>query len=481
MNKKSIVNTYFYILLLSIFQATRFFGEGFEKPIFIISNILFTIFVITKIYSLRNEKRWLLNPLFLASLRMFLLAYGATIFYIYFEGKSLHDYFKVYNPYEYLNNGIIYASIGFLSMWYSYQGRTTKKIAHSLFNLLTRKKIIRKELEPRWIIVYAIFFASIIFKLILISLGVYGVIGTILANDIQLPYLQYVLTLSSAGSGALLFLNLYYFKTNKKKILFISFFIIDLFFSIITGFKGAIMMSILVIGISYYLINLKIKKSHLFIAVLSIGFAYSIISPYREYINIESSFDRYSIKGISGAFIKSINNTNRNEKGTDKLELIKRFNFSTEFTKFQEYKTKHGLKKDDPDFISISLSTPIQIVTPRFLWKDKPRSDLGVWWVTQKILGMSNVNSSSAFGPLGFLYLTGGAFAIMVGFFIIGLFLQILSLFLSSEYWGAIIIALVLMFNTTGLEAGFNFYIIGFIHTLILAIIFQYIILKKTY
>ena len=306
MVNNTIKNTFIYVLLLSIFQAMRFYDEELDKPVFIITNIIFTIYVITQIYSLRNEKRWLLNPLFLASLRMFLLAYGATIFYFYLEDRPLDQYIKVNNLYSYLNNAMIYASIGFITMWHSYNSEMIKRYANSFINLITRQTILlRSDLEPRWIIVYAIFFLSITFKLILISLGIYGVIGTILAENTEAFYMNYVVAISSAGSGVLLFLNLYFFKTGKKKTQFIVFFLIDFFFSIITGYKGAIIMSVLVVAVAYYLVHEKIKYSFVLIVICTISFAYAIISPYRYYIQTETNFEKNSITSIVNAFINS--------------------------------------------------------------------------------------------------------------------------------------------------------------------------------
>ena len=125
----------------------------------------------------------------------------------------------------------------------------------------------------------------------------------------------------------------------------------------------------------------------------------------------------------------------------------------------------------------LTLTTPLQIVIPRFLWEDKPKSELGRIFVTQVVFGY-DYNSSMAFGPIGFLYFAGGILAIFIGFLIIGLVLQIVNSFLVSGYWGGTIIALVLT-TTTALEAQFNFYIIEFTQGLILAIAFQFILLKN--
>lgn len=477
--RDSILITFVYISFLIVTQVLRIIYSELSESMFITNNIVFTFFVGINIYSLKGKKRWLLNPLFLASLKMFLLAYGLTIFYIYAEGKPITEYLEVKNPFDYLNNGMIFASIGFISMWYSYHSNFVKRIAFAIFNLITlQKKLLHADFTPNWFLVIAFFIISIVFKLILISFGVYGVIGTISPSEFEIPYLQYIITLSSISSIAVLFVSIYFFKTNKNKLLFLTIFLIDLFFSIISGFKGAIVMSFVVLGISYYVAHGKIKYLYLLIAISSIGFAYAIIEPYRQYIQKNINTDKNSLSGITESFIKSYRGVDVKKQESDNYEIFRRLNFLPELVKFQNYKNEHGLTEDDPDFIYITLTTPLQIFTPRFLWKDKPKSDLGVWWVTQRVFGMNEVNSSSAFGPIGFLYLTGGTFAIIIGFIIIGFILQLTYLFLNSRYWGGIFIALALLSRAIELEAGFNFYIIGFVHILIFSIIFQYFVLK---
>lgn len=481
MMKNSIVDTLYYSLLITILQTIRLFNVELEKPIFIISNIVFTVFVILKILLLRNEKYALLNPLLLASIKMFLLSYGATIFYIFIGNKPLNSYIEVHNPYGYLNNGMIYASIGFITMWFSYHGSTARKIATSIVNYLTLcRNIIRRELQPRWFIIYSTFIISIVFKLLIVSLGVYGVLGTIFMKSTTPPFLNYIVTLSSASSGILLILYLNYFETGNNKWIFFSFFILDLFFSIITGFKGTILMSILMVPIAYYLVNQRLRSLYIIVAFLSLLYSYKIVEPYRNLLRSKSKFELNSINNITKGIIDSYRSENFVEKNPDKLKIIKRFNFLPELTKFQEYKIEHGLKHYDPDFLYLTLTAPVQAFIPRFLWENKPKSDLGLRWVTQKVF-RRNYNSSTAFGPLGFLYLTGGAVAIIIGFFIVGVFLRLINQFLISGYWGGIFVALALTFNAVALEAQFNFYVISFIQTLILVLLFQFFLFKKSF
>jgi hypothetical protein len=412
---------------------------------------------------------------------MFLLGYGATIFYVYTDGNSIAQSIEVFEPFSYMNNAMIFASIGFISMWCSYHSQSVVNLARSFIDLITLNgRILKYELYPSWTIIYLIFFSSLVFKLILISLGVYGVISTLQADEIEFPFLNIINLLSSAGSGALFFLYLYSIKTGKKIGLSVFFFVIDFFFSILTGYKGAIVISVLVISIAYYLLNGRIKYVYLFLTILTLQFAYFVVSPYRIYIQRNSNFNGTSLFGIVDSFIKSNQMVYVNdEKQSDNLAILKRFNFIPEIVKFQEYMAIKGLRTDDPDFLNMTLIAPIQVFIPRIFWAEKPRADLGRVWVNQKVFGR-DFNSSAAFGPVGFLYLTGGLLAIVIGFILVGFFLQIVNLLLISDFWGGKLMGLALLFNSINLEAQFNYYIISFLQTMLLAVLFQYFLFKSS-
>ena len=87
-------------------------------------------------------------------------------------------------------------------------------------------------------------------------------------------------------------------------------------------------------------------------------------------------------------------------------------------------------------------------------------------------------NSSSAFGPVGFLYLTFGTLAIIIGFIIISFMLKVCESLILSSKDGAILTGIVLLSSIYTNEAGFNTYVIGGIRFLIVGIVFQAIILR---
>ena len=86
-----------------------------------------------------------------------------------------------------------------------------------------------------------------------------------------------------------------------------------------------------------------------------------------------------------------------------------------------EYKDTVGLVLGDPTFLQDWLLTPFTIFLPRFLFPFKAMSTYGLW-VTHNVMGLPETVISASYVTVeGFFYLAGGAFMVLVGFFIVGI------------------------------------------------------------
>ena len=472
--------TLIYIAIFSLIQSLRISSDDSGELIFIISNILFSGFVITKLFLIRKEQGYIISPIFLASAKMFLLGYGCTIFYIYLIDVPINYLVKANKPFTLLNNGMIYASLGFITLWHSYHSSIIKRSATHTFNFLTqKKKLLRESLNPKLGIVYLLIFIAIVIKLLFMSLGIYGVLSSDSGTNSITAYMQFYVYLDILGqlSATIMYIN--YFKTKKNKYITLLILLFQLFFAILSGFKGAIVSIFITLLLSVYLVRNRIKKSYIILTVLSVIFAYNVIEPYRYYIQVNPQFDSKSLSGILEGVTES-SKYYRKSLGTFAISAVmRRASYLSELASFQDYKINNGLQENDPDFLFIISTTPLQIFVPRLLWPDKPRSDLGVTFVTQTVLG-EKYSSSSAFGPLGFLYLAGDWVAIIIGFILIGFILQTANLFFTSGRWGGIIIYLLLYSSITGLEAQYNFYLIASVQLVLIGLLYQYLILKRS-
>ena len=292
----------------------------------------------------------------------------------------------------------------------------------------------------------------------------------------QIEYL-----VATALKGVVFLLAWQYFKYKRSKKLFIFAFSLLLFFQILAGYKGAIVMTFIIIFIANYLALKKINFKLGIICFISLIIAYGLVNPYREYLvyskeipnSISSIFDCI----YNGVLIQNQIITSEEVSIID--EVMSRFTTLPELATFIEYKEKFGLHiPRDPDFLYYFYTIPAQLFVPRFLWPDKPVNDLGVWWVSNTVTGNMS-NSSTAFGPVGFLYLTFDILAVIIGFLIISFLLKLCEQLLNSGKDGAVLTGVIFLSSLYTNEAGFNTYVVEGIRFLIIGIIFQAIILRR--
>src|SRR3546814_15261390 len=77
-----------------------------------------------------------------------------------------------------------------------------------------------------------------------------------------------------------------------------------------------------------------------------------------------------------------------------------------------------------PTFLTNIALSPAYAFIPRVIWKEKPSGDLGLWY-THVVMGLGSY-SSTAMGPVTYLYFAGGALAVFVGFMGFGILQKVL-------------------------------------------------------
>ena len=416
----------------------------------------------------------LINPIIIAAVFMFLLPYGFPVLFQYYDDEIR------YSPHYFsLVQGLFYANIGFLTLWYSYNSNL---FSSQLAELKRASAWFAEKLIVKEYLIYIFLFLSIGLNLKSIYSGNYGVLSTIYADENTVGMMDQVEYFVTTALKGVVFLQAWqYFKYHTGKKLFLFSFFILLFFQILAGYKGAVVLTFIILFVANYLAERKVNIKLGGVCFFALVVAYGLVNPYREYLVY---FDEKpaSISEIvqciyNGVLLQSQIIVNEDVSVLD--ELMSRFTTLPELATFIEYKDKFGLHVPrDPDFLYLCYTIPAQLLVPRFMWASKPVNDQGVWWVSNTVVGNMS-NSSTAFGSVGFLYLTFDIVAIIAGFIIISFMLKICENLLLSHRDGAILTGIVLLSSLYVNEAGFNTYVIGGIRFLIIGVIFQAIILKR--
>lgn len=442
--------------------------------IFVVSVTVFTSYVFFLILTFRGERAFIFSPPVMALAKMFMLGYGITIFYIY-DTSLYNDFLTTPDSFDYLNNTVIMASVAVIVFYFSYKSKIITKTASTIINFITvRHRILSTSSSisiNKVILLYSISFFS---KLYLISIGAFGVLSTLFQDSALNPFFYTLSMLSSLGTYALLILFIHYHKTKKNIILLILLVMIELALAILSGFKGPIVMIAVFYMVSYMVVsNKRIELKYYFYILITLILAYAIVEPYRFYL-LEKGRNQSQMSGFNSVFndvIESSKYSRYQSEQSTGMATLRRLNYFPEMVKFQEYSDRFGISENDPDFVNHIITIPLQIFIPRILWPEKPKSNLGLVFVTAKVYG-SNYITSTAFGPLGFLYVTGGTVAIGIGFFFIAFLIKLLGLMYSGNNVGGWIVSMI-MFQYTSIESQLDFYVVGFFHTLFVGLLLQ--------
>lgn len=467
-----MANFIFYIGILLLFLLYNLSILSIDN-LFVLLNLCFTLFVSSKLLSIRKNYLFLINPIFLSSLFMFLLSYGFPVLAEYYDRGIRYGV-----KYESLVVALIYAIFGFHVLWYSYH---SKWLSIFVDKIIPNRLHFRKELSLRKHVVLLFILFTVVINYIDISNGTYGVLSTIYKDDITTSTNQISHFLSLGLKGCVFLLAWQYFKYKQNKLLFTIAFVILIFFQILSGYKGGFVLIFLILFVANYIATNKFNLKLFLSSCISIVLAYAIVNPYRDYLVLTKEHPDSILEillAIYNGFLLQFIVAKESDVSIV-TEVLSRLTTLPELAAFIEYKTKFGLQEPrDPNFLSLCLTIPFQLLIPRVIWPTKPFNDFGVWWVSNTVVGNMS-NSSTAFGPIGFLYLAAGILSIIVGFIFVALLLKIDERLMYYKRDGAMLVSIVFLSSLYSMEMGFNVYIMSALRLLFVAYIFQFIIIRR--
>ncbi len=396
---------------------------------------LFVLWVLGK----NSEKVILLNPIFMFTMFVFLFP-NVSVISLYGSQINLiginSDILKNVVLYNY------YVSLSFLVFFVCLYIR-------NLMHIKYKSKILnlKRNENVRMAFVYAIFLFALLAKFILYKLGVYGayynLIERVVENKFYISILQSVSVLSTSMIFVIFLLS------EKNRNLNYILFTADLVLNWLSLFKG-----VFISGFLLYYIALKIRgESFSFVRKFVV-----LITLIIGFVSIE--FFRLDIQRQTDGVIQLgnliSNYTSSSESSEFNYPILERFNYLESFIESRKYIETKNL--DDNIFLSNTFFFP-RLLIPRFLWSEKPENNLGTVWMNNEVFGNSDF-TSLAFGPIGFLSLSGGSLGVVFGFLIIGVLMAWLnSLYQSNSIYDLLLLIIVssVSFN---LEGPFDFYVI---------------------
>ncbi|UXI66388.1 hypothetical protein [Tahibacter amnicola] len=259
-------------------------------------------------------------------------------------------------------------------------------------------------------------------RLLAISLGLYGYSSSYEQAIAASAYNQYLALADDLGIIVLVAVSLTYFSGRCSVWLLIAVWATEELFGFMSGFKSAVVAPVVVVGMAYYVQRNRLPLWLLPVSLTALLLAYMVIEPFREYRNRESSFEGTSVTAIVNAFSAGGKSSNLDNNLTQTAtNFLNRVQDVTTAAAGIEYAAKTDiLPAGSPQFLADIFYSPLYSFVPRAIWQGKPINDLGVWY-TQVVLGMNSL-SSTGMSPVTYLNFAGGAWAVALGFLVVGLF-----------------------------------------------------------
>jgi hypothetical protein len=254
----------------------------------------------------------------------------------------------------------------------------------------------------------------------------------------------------------------------------------ELGFGFLSGFKGAVVTPIVIIGFVYY--SQKNKFHWMLLPALSVGIiaAYAVIEPFRDYRNTNINYSGTSVASIATA----INSTNwfdsskTNERASTGLLVLARSNLTYVGSLGIEFSAKQKLPKESPKFLEDTLLAPIYAIVPRFLWRSKSIENTGQWYTTT-VVGL-DVFSSTAMSPFTYLNFAGGPLAVGIGFFLVGVLQRGIFHGLRRFGGGGTLMLLGMLGVLSQMEHSYSHFLVNFIRLFPMLFLAQYFLMQRS-
>lgn len=394
--------------------------------------LLLTIFSIGAIYiwhQINSKLFYIQLPIIVTIFFPFLQVILPVLIIFLFNSKADIDTYyefiiKEVNYLPYLNKTISITTISMIVFWfgvfitnYFLKNKNTK-----LFTFNNYKVSLK--------LILILYLFGIVSRMIQIDLGIFGYSFDTEKLEKYFNVFQFLITIERLCSLSFFLICFLYRKSHF--LLYILIIIIELIFGLISGMKS----NVIFIGVTIFLIEyLQTNKLKLKYFVFSIGltiFAYTIIEPMR-FLRQAGNNDSY-INTLSEAITTGEEISNTDNKPFLLITLMERFDIVSYSARAINYKDKTGLNKKDPEFFKQLTFAPFYAIIPRIFWPDKPVFDYGVWFTRNVIwedfpLYAEDFRSSTAMGPIGYLYICGGYIYIILYMALLG----VLALFLTSN------------------------------------------------
>lgn len=425
-----------------------------------------------------------INPVVLASLSTFILAFGVTnvLFFVPEDVVALAMLQPVVTPW--MNQLMLLVLLGAYAMWIGY----SSGVGRTMGLMLQQSRVLRKWMAPSVRIykpaLYAVLAISLIARLWEIKLGVYGYSSTYDQLISSLAYGQYLYMVNSLGQLALAGVAMQCFASPRATLsdrqllwLVLGY---EVAFGFLSGFKSAVVMPFIIVGFVYYSQRKRFPLWLIPAVVVGLMAAYAVIQPFRVTRDTDAEFIGTDLGSIVATMTSadSINADDGAERASTGLSVLARLSLTYVASLGIEYAAENELPEGSPEFLQNIILAPAHALIPRFLWDSKPLEYTGLWYYNE-VMGI-DLYTAAAMSPFTYLNFAGGPLAVVVGFTLVGILQRGLFDGLRHFGGGGLIVLFGLLNTLASIDSSFDAFIVVIIRYLPFLVIAQYLLLQRS-
>lgn len=485
---KFFVSAFLFLSIASYLISFFYVSSSVFRLQFILLNLILFLYLTSEGLKLLEEKpyRIFLHPFTLTIGLFYLMMHLGPNLRLIFDDPSEHLPFRMIFwddiPYKAFNKTMLLLILSAYMLFLGFKNQFTISIATFLQDRITKVKTFTDTRNISLFVLYLIIATGVISVVVQINLGIYGygVSDEVLKEHASsAQFFSYVAQAQLLCIMVLAF-SLYSTKGPSKveKILFYSLLVFLILQGFLFGSKGKVIFPLIAAGIAAYAYTGIVMKRYIVMTVVVLGIAFITIEPYRIVKNIypDATFTE------SLSLLREVPETLNQETIEEDVSLYDRLedltwwfigrsdNFSFSANAI-EYKDRYGIPdNNNPDFLGSIIYSPALAFIPRFIWKDKPRDQIGQWY-EDSIMHSPNY-SASAFGAIGYLYFAGGALAVALCFFFFGVCQRIIyECFFKLRNQQGFLIYIALILPVTQIYSEVGGLITGFIRLIPIVLI----------
>lgn len=388
-----------------------------QRAMFISLTLLLLAYLAAEVRHLRHvhSERWLINPIVLASLVTFALTYGVSNVIFFLPPDAMDASGVVPDITPAMVKLMWLVLIAAVSMWLGYWS----PIAARLTGPTMRRRAarwVRGATEPRRLTIPVLMIVSLVARGFQIRLGIFGYNGNYERFVAMGSITQYLSILASLGLLGLLLATLTYYRhpqSTWNKAWLVATLVVEIGLGLLSGMKSQVAMPFVVVGVCKYLLDGRIPLKWITGFAVAIAVAYAVIQPYRALRQEQRMTNLNSLSAITSAMKAARTVPGDDARNSTWLNALVRSSQTYDGAQGVEFRDGgETLPAGSPTFLRNLLLAPAYAWIPRFILPSKPLGDFGLWYT--RVVESKDIMSSTASGPVTYLYFAGGATAIVV-------------------------------------------------------------------